>query len=518
MAPLLDQAEHASGVGLETVLQRSAHDPIERLAQKARQRLNGLEGKADRRVVVLSVAVQDYRSPLVADLRHTADDIAVWRDFLRSRLAPPFASVARVDVLEPLIDPDNAGKIADYLRTNLADAGEHDLIIFIYSGRGFETNGRRFLTAAGVEPFSVGGPNGGVAWDADGLLELGQIAAAAEGHWLLAVYDAQFTTPVFEAGRADALLDKHLEFGSSDRGQSGCASHRLGASRPRGGRLPAAPGASALGRSSGRIHGDTPECALAEGVVHSPLSGALLRALTTAWGETYVQLLDRVKEEPCLALAGGERQIMAQGDLEVPLLSSGAGAEQIVYFSSDIERQELNVRMGLAVAQEVARRFRQPLERTAEAALLVVLSEVQTRLSSRLRDEKQKVRLTRAIELLDELEHQPGNGLDTANLDLLTRALHLSGDSEGARQRLLSGTPEAMARPEMVTRLIDLTEMALGRRPDEILDPADRQLRSLLAVDEVGQVPASLRQRWERLLTEARATYRQPYRITLPTP
>ena len=133
------------------------------------------------------------------------------------------------------------------------------------------------------------------------------------------------------------------------------------------------------------------------------------------------------------ALAGGERQIMAQGDLEVPLLSSGAGAEQIVYFSSDIERQELNVRMGLAVAQEVARRFRQPLERTAEAALLVVLSEEEIRLSSRLRDEKQNVRLTRAIEVLDELEHQPGNGLDTANLDLLTRALHLSGDSEGAR-------------------------------------------------------------------------------------
>ena len=75
-----------------------------------------------------------------------------------------------------------------------------------------------------------------------------------------------------------------------------------------------------------------------------------------------------------------------------------------------------------------------------------------------------------------------------------------------------------MVRPEMVTRLIDLTEMALGRRPDEILDPADRQLRSLLAIDEVGRVPPSLRQRWERLLTEARATYRQPYRITLPTP
>ena len=512
LAPLLDQAEHASGVGLETVLQRSAHDPIERLAQKARQRLNGLEGKADRRVVVLSVAVQDYRSPLVADLRHTADDIAVWRDFLRSRLAPPFASVARVDVLEPLIDPDNAGKIADYLRTNLADAGEHDLIIFIYSGRGFETNGRRFLTAANVEPFSVGGPNGGVAWDADGLLELGQIAAAAEGHWLLAVYDAQFTTPVFEAGRADALLDKHLDsvrpIAGNPVAQATVSVRRVPAEADFPPRQAHLLWEGRLAESTAT----TPECALAEGVVHSPLSGALLRALTTAWGETYVQLLDRVKEEPCLALAGGERQIMAQGDLEVPLLSSGAGAEQIVYFSSDIERQELNVRMGLAVAQEVARRFRQPLERTAEAALLVVLSEVQTRLSSRLRDEKQNVRLTRAIELLDELEHQPGNGLDTANLDLLTRALHLSGDSEGARQRLLSGTPEAMVRPEMVTRLIDLTEMALGRRPDEILDPADRQLRSLLAVDEVGRVPASLRQRWERLLTEARATYRQPYR------
>ena len=515
----------------------SAKRMLDRLTRQVLSRREGAGGKLARKVVLLRVAVKNYQTPLVVDLNRTAHDLRIWTDSMQKRFGDSL-------VVKPILeDPKDAESIIHYISEHIKNAGDDDLIIFLYSGRGYEEADKRFLSAAGIFLRSGTTPT---HW----MVDLGEIAAAAEGRWLFAVYDAQFTRPIYDADRMDTLLDKHVDSvrpippDSTESIPSEGTARTLesvvfGAERnlvPRllpsegvpsrqvhvfwDGRLtePLFPKrACTPGLQRVQSSEPTPTYDPFEHVPYSPLTNTLLRSLNEDDSMTYRTFATKAAMDPCFSADTSSGQLVFQGDLDVPVFATGDAAEYIVYFLQDQERTELNLRTGIEIAKLTVRASREDIDRLTLSALQILLVEHQDTLPSRLRNlEERSQLLTKALSNLNRIDakqlsvHYPELG--GAVLNLRTHALRLDNKGEAARRILLEAPPEVIGRnADLLQRLIVLTEEALRSKPSDVLAQTAAQMSSL--DQNASAWSSALRERWQKLASTTLRGVKEPYRI-----
>ena len=493
-------------------LRRGAVESLNRLNQRVQERLSGLEGKFSRRVFLLLAAVQDYASPLVPDLVGPEGDLQAWELMLGGSPIGGLIEVRRIDT----------SSRPQFLRTlgeSLEEAGPDDLVFFIFSGRGLEVEGKRYLAPASalVEAESgifrtgaadvLAGPLGratGELSDTSGtrrisnlsniarsvdsgpraeLVDIAEIAELAADRWFVGVYDTQFSKPIFDAGRPDAILDKHLHSvrPSSDQTPSVAS----GFSRF------AAGGANALAK---QVHVWW-EGSLTERLVappgcdadpvkdsHSPMTAALLGTLLDQPHATYREWIDLAQEHPCLG-SSPSFGFVAQGSIDLPRFASGNAATQIPYFLSERERRDLNLHAADRVTEIASQSGDHPLFVLSRAAILVGLTEF-ARSSPSEEEHEQSDWLEEALDLLRPLLQSAEvqeYSLEGEALDLFTRALVLNGDDDQARNHLLDALPSQLTSATLQKRLLDLTEAELRQSPTGILEAAREKLAELKA-------------------------------------
>jgi hypothetical protein len=515
-------------------------------ADVVRRRVTGATGKQGRRVIILPVGVERYQSPLIAGLPHVLSDLESYVTALSSMFngASVSASKPKVDT-RPVLVPTSAADLLYTLASVSAALRPQDLVVLVFSGRGVEIDGRRFLATAGTDAVVRSDAKldenddmtePALVWQREGLVDLWDIAQALSGHWFLGIYDAQFTPPVLEPWRPDQVLDKHLD---------SVRPRELRPRLPRPGEIPvlgtdrgavkevAAPRDRLPARqvhvwlegrltqdAAARHHclNDRPELPSAA----SPLAAALL-ANFPEQPITYRGWLHRLARDECLRGSGDDsRALVFQGDVDVPLLASGEGAEFVDYLRDGTFGRDLNLRTALAIALDVVARFPSARNHLAQAALLVALAQLHER-DALLHgfDAARRSWLDDATDQFDEttsranLEREGAGRLWPVRLELASRALDLKGDLDGALQVLRDAEPAtALGQRGLARRLVKLTEEVLRRQPGEMLDRTRGSLARLLrenggsgreAVDEL-----------DALDRAERARLAEPYRVTEP--
>src|SRR5262249_36250349 len=142
-------------------------------------RANGASSKNARTVHVISMGVEDYKTPLIADLPSTMGDLATYDESQKTILTLTVACVAVAQTQVTVTDRD----ILDALTAvrNEMEGRPQDLAIFIFSGRGIELNGRRYLASAALDVLPdmnarPAGVQAGFVWNMNELIDLWQIA------------------------------------------------------------------------------------------------------------------------------------------------------------------------------------------------------------------------------------------------------------------------------------------------------------------------------------------------------
>jgi hypothetical protein len=173
----------------------SAPHALHRVMQLLEARAQGVDDEKGRHVVILPVAVDVYDSPLIAGVPHASSDVSAIASTIAARLNPSPAEVARI------LAPRTADELLSAIRKESSRLGPEDLLVLVFSGRGVEQDGRRYLALAGTSPNSrpTNAPTGlevvseKIRWAPEGLADLSNIALAGRGPWFVAIYDAQFT-------------------------------------------------------------------------------------------------------------------------------------------------------------------------------------------------------------------------------------------------------------------------------------------------------------------------------------
>ncbi len=466
------------------------------------------------------VPAGDYSSPLIPALRGPRADVAAWRRAFESLFQGPNKSrltvteskpgAARQDVLD---DVDKA----------IAGGEKDDVIVFVFSGRGYQEAGRRYLVPAGIRPpQALPGPNG-VARPMpratlgralltsrpalEQMLDVGELTrrCADAGRSFVGIFDCQFTPP--PAGTSPWPLDKHL-LASFPLPREEATAAAL-AARARGAAQPAAraprPGEArhvvvvgARGPGprpplliwwAGQLQEDLDAADPARGQAASPFSRALLQALTERQGTgPYEDWACRAGKALTGGPAVGNRsdgfarpagRFVVQGPVERPVLLPSVSNDTLRLLLRDYYRRRHNLDLALQLlgAPHDAV-LREPVDQLTQAALLVqrarYLAEVQPDDGPREAQADWKA----AADLLDRVNVPAllgGTGTeDTALSDAfayyLTEALkHAPAANAPAHGNALWGLRErAKAHPELRTEfvarlLVDLTRSSIQR-------------------------------------------------------
>jgi uncharacterized caspase-like protein len=505
------RSEDVAGNDARTAAQRS----LKRATEQVRNRITGLEGKLVRQFRLLLASVPDYSSPLVPDLVGTIDDLAGWEAELQDlavwRTLQAAAGESDLHVVH--LDTASREALLASFEGAMNEAADEDLVFFVYSGRGIEVGGERYLAPAdvfsvapeaaaeelqlallqarmsthttpslGMSPV-IGSPFG--RFEVEELVSLAEIADRARDHWFVGIYDTQFSQPVFEPGRADSVLDKHLH---SVRPVATQAPSLPAAEMERF--LPASPEAPAhhvhiwwegrlterldadlgcVGEAPHEIRGFGAPVAGPEPAVRSPMSAALIASLKEQPHETYRSWVERALVHPCLGAPTGFG-LVAQGSVDLPRFASGTAATLIQFFLGAGERRDANLQLAEQLARAASRSGDHPLTGLTLAAIVVARAEFER--SALFPNGGPKDELKEAIGLLGRMltsRRVAEAGLNTEALDLYTRALMLSGDQDLARTSLLDAPAAQLAAPALQERLVDLTEAQLAQSPTDIL-------------------------------------------------
>jgi hypothetical protein len=500
---------------------RAVLEPLTILAEQRQIRLEEADPPPPQ-LRFVPVVVENYGSPLVADLPGAVTDAGLWRDALTDFFRrTPESVTARAQqpapppgltMLPPLADPKSANDIRTHLNKALAEANPKELVFFFFSGRGVYQGGRFHLAAAGVRALQEA--EGQVSWDEAGLLSLDEVAALAAAHkdrWFIAIYDAQFTQPIFEEGRSDALLDKHLD---SVRPRSAVGIAMVGQE------LRLLPDPDELPRQvhiwlEGRLTegAELTGCSSSGG---SPLTRALVTALTAAHTSSYQTWAEAALRSPCLA--GAPVRFVLQGEPTLPPLATSRDAEELAFLGEQSPRAGLAAYLLALAGTEVAN---SPVLALSRAAVGVMSREETRLLPASVQAHDVIPNWARsdasARTWLNDLEGFAPNKEDLPPsadfgwvvLDLRAHLL-----------RILQRHPEALevllaepARPHLhhrrlLAQLMTLLEQARGEK--DLFKAASKVEAALAAsTDDVSQ----LRDRWRRLLDQERQL--RPFRIRL---
>jgi hypothetical protein len=445
------------------------------------------ERRLQRRVVLLRMGVENYDSPLVADLAGTSKDLEAYEAAFRAALRP---RASAVEVRDRMV-PDTAESVLAALRAERDALGPNDLLILVYSGRGIEIAGRRYVAPSGIKPSDLlsafAGDRGLADWDPDSLVDLWQIADIMRDRWFVGLYDAQFTTPLRDSDRVDQLLDKHVDSVRPIMESPAQSEERLDTSaafevRSRGevptkqlhiwveGTLTAAasPPLDCIGGEDAQA-----------GELSSPLAAATLLSLLSPTG-SYRDWLAALARSPCLVDAG--LRLVAQGDLDVPLLASGEGAELVDFFHKDLARSVANLRAAYGAIDEVSAPFPSDRNRIAAAGVLLAIATLQLQHTDTLLWVDP---LSQAAERLDaadltDLSPEEADGLRALRMELRARRAVLAGDVEEARRELREAQPASILEERgLAVRLVALSAESMRRQPATFLEDTLQKLDEL---------------------------------------
>lgn len=515
---------------------------VSKLTGLIAKRLMGVRSKLGRHVTLVTLSIGDYRSPLIADLNNTADDIEAYQE----AFAEFFGRIENIEFEHIALPEDSSADAILQRLSTLREASKDrpaDLIVFVYSGRGIEIGGRRFLVTTQAEPGEtedqIGGSFAGfagglrqqnVVWQPTTLVDLADIAEAMRDVWFFGIYDAQFAAPIRD-GAIDSLLQKHVDsvrLPTSPAPTTITAQSNTFLFAPRG-NIPARQVhlwlEGKLVQSSSAPNGCLAQIGEPLKGPASPLAAAVVSSFETFKQGTYRDWVKNVAQGSCLRKGDAiDGVLTAQGDLDVPFLASGDGADLVSYFQDGSARRELNISAAAAVANDVLETFPTELNRLSVGALMIALMQQskqrndlsgQTAMSADWSATAKKV-LERDMDPPGPLS--PGADAENAELEamrveLISRFDMLNGEPDRARDTLLSASPDVLSRRKLPQRLAEIAGEALRRQPTEILGQANAKIAKLL---ESPSRQAALTSLAAQIDAERRLRG-EPYRIGVPT-
>jgi hypothetical protein len=472
---------------------------LSRAADIVRARAQGAASKDGRRVHIISFGVEDYRSPLIADLPGTLGDLRAYEEALVNALAPMATQVVR----NPNKVAESAKVVLDALASVRREIEERpqDLVILIFSGRGIELNGRRYLAtaAADTDLSARAGPakQTGIVWSTTELIDLWQIADIMRGRWFIGLYDTQFTQPV-QQGRHDQLLDKHLDsVRPRDQSEVGGGQRR----KPDSNSLIGTVRRGAIPTRQVHIWVDgqlTPSVAVPHPCLTggeppktvSPLASAIVSSIRAGHPGTYRNWMNTLGQHDCVRPDRSGFVLSVQGDLDIPGFASGEGAEFVEYFRGGDARRDVNLRAAVGVAGAADGRFPSLRHKLSRGALLVSLIQL-------FKSNEEILGLTDQLQhwfdeartLLDEMELQAlaaedAEGLWPMRMELLVRLHRLAGDSvEAVRVLHQPDAVSVLGKRELDRRLVEVTREAIDQQSTIVLKKTEDTLSSLRKKD-----------------------------------
>jgi len=488
------------------------------IASRAQERRDANLRRDQRKVVLMPVGIADYANPQAYDLPKTVlSDLSQYTKVVGEALQGSAAVVRR----EPR-SPQSASTFLSDLAAEAQSLGKDDLLVMIYSGRGAQYAGRRYLAMAGAEPCYAEDPFEEAEEEVPAecnqrpwteLVDLWDIAKVFEDKWFLAIYDTQFSelagdrTRIQEKGlpqprERDSATPALSELQAADRH----ARRQVSLNALPRGRLPErqlhvwVEGSLVQANRPYSCRPDKsrpPDTSRTASQLATPLLADLSWHLTS----DYRQWLTAVAESECFR--DSDLGLSAQGELRLPLFSSNKAAELVSLARAGHVRQLANLYVADAVIDEYAKRYESPRFEFARGAVLGAIALVQDAdaqvappMQSRpaLHDAAMSSLGSANIahDLTDEQEE-----LLAIQLEMLTRCKALRDGSANALEQLRTTNQRSLlSRRELPEVLVELTDETSRRQPVELVQQAlgvieDLERQGAQLVD--GELSASLK-------------------------
>jgi hypothetical protein len=482
------------------------------IARRALERREANSLSDQRKVVLMPVGIADYANPQAYDLPKTVlSDLSQYTKVVGEALQGRAAVVLR----EPQ-SPKSASTFLSDLATEAQSLAADDLLVMIYSGRGAQYAGRRYLAMAGAEPCYADDPFEEAEEEVPTecnqrpwteLVDLWDIAKVFEGKWFLAIYDTQFSE--LEGDRT-RIQEKGLPQ-PRERGSATPALSELQTADPHARRqmsLNALPRGRLPERQlhvwvegslvqANRPYSCRPDTSRTASQLATPLLADLSRHLTS----DYRHWLTAVAESDCFR--DSDLGLSAQGELRLPLFSSSKAAELVSLARGGHVRQLANLYVADAVIDQYAKRYESPRFEFARGAVLGAIALVQDADAQITPPMKSRAALHDAAmgslgsanianDLTDEQEE-----LLAIQLEMLTRCKALRDGSANALEQLRTTNQRSLlSRRELPEVLVELTDETSRRQPVELVQQAlgvieDLEREGAQLVD--GELSASLK-------------------------
>jgi hypothetical protein len=529
--------------GMAVATARGLYDELTREIAQLEQRV----GPSARPPLLhfIAVVIETYTSPLVASLPGASRDIEVWRGLLEGRSGTSDADARQeVRLHTPTKVPANRQELVEFIDQTLAKIAPGEPIVFLFSGRGLADGGALWIAPAGVEPLRQ--PDGSWVYDQfSHIVGLAEIAQLFRNRPLTAIYDAQFSSPATRG--VDTPLQKHLDSVRPWLVQDSRLSTHSS-------RWRIEPASTDWSREQvhlwleGLVTHDPTARQGCRRTVISPTAdrfssnlGAML-ASALKRGITYRELVVAAarciggEDEPS---ATGDREgaekpsrasatLVAQGNVDRLAIWGGKGSERLARFLGVQALEDIDLRLGMAIACDANARASDAFAKLSWAMLALQFAERELALPgppAALSCENGKS--AGPLELIKEAnktlgsiqatlptagQDRPEPELELLLLEARAHGLELAGDTEAreARDILASGLarlPEKHVTEAGIARLARLTQRALRvQNGGKLIDELDQRTRAL---------PEAARARFRQQIEAQRQTLQEPYRIDL---
>jgi Caspase domain len=462
----------------------TANDLLSAIARRALERKEANSLGGNRRLVLIPVGIADYESPQAYDLPKTVNS-----DLLQYGASIEKALEGRATVEQlKLLTPRTADEFRNQLKEQAQSLAADDLVVLIYSGRGAQISGRRYLAMAGAEPCPSNDSFEEVPpackqrpWTE--LVDLWEVAEAFKDKWLFAIYDTQFFDLDSEDESPRSLYEKGLPPANEEGAGMLASTEQSGDIRLRSRNLPVLQ-VQAQGRLPERQlhlwiegqliqHGKAATCRDDEGVLAaSSLASSLLTTLSSHTTADYRHWLTAAAQRDCMD--GADLKLSAQGELRLPVFSSSKGAELVSLARQDQIRQLINLYVADTFIAEYAKRFephRYDLARGAVLGAISLLQDADAQIIEPMKPlgevRDAALKISRFAEVKSEdLEEEAE--LNAMRLELVTRVRMLKEGPSSALSELRNNSNSAwLRRRELPLMLVELTEETSRRGPFE---------------------------------------------------
>ncbi|WP_170378655.1 caspase family protein [Ruegeria atlantica] len=508
----------------ETPGQAATQSAFDELSKSILSRMHDLTGSAARRVIIAPVGVETYLSPLIGDVPHALKDLEAYVIGLEQAVRLS-ARGAGGNVIEIEAIPALVPTTAEDIRRHISDLAQmttdrpNDVILLVFSGRGDEQSGRRYLVTAGQEYISSDSEllefsdfsqrlRDPYAYRFD-LAELTDILA---DRWVLAIYDTQFFRPVL-SDRRDVILEKHLYSSHPQISDLEPAStwSRVVPVEPHTLRQVHLWVDGRLTQAMTRRQACDPGVETVD--IASPFAAAILRTFAQSNGGTYREFLRKLEEDDCIGSDRLPGSLVMQGDVDLPVFASGDGARFVQYFRNGQARIGSAVQAASYMAQGMLARHSE-----AEFALTAMALELANARLARRRTEipgrSPAYWLAQARQRNTLASQVETSQMKALYWEINTRVYAEGGEFEQAREKLRAAPLEVLAKRGLSSLLIEFAEGSLRTQPIEVLTRVGERLEELEAATDGEIAGISLTaQRLEELILAERNRLSEGYRI-----